>query len=121
MKFSKGDYFNYDGKKVEIVDLLGEGGQGEVYLAKVDNQSFAFKYYKEIPTDDFKFNLKNNIAKGSPSQNFLWPRKYIEFSDKSCGYLMDIRPKNYVSFISYLTGRNPFKNKLTMLFLCPIK
>jgi DNA-binding helix-hairpin-helix protein with protein kinase domain len=31
---------------------------------------------------------------------------------------MDLRPKNYVSFISYLTGKNKFKNKRVMLRWC---
>ena len=38
MKFNKGDYFNHDNKKIEILDVLGEGGQGEVYLVDVLNQ-----------------------------------------------------------------------------------
>jgi len=52
MKFNKGDYFNHDNKKIEILDVLGEGGQGEVYLVDVLNQKLAFKYYKEIPSAD---------------------------------------------------------------------
>lgn len=118
MKFQKGDYFEYNGQKVEILDLLGEGGQGEVYLVKAGNDRLAFKYYKEVPSSDFRYNLKNNIAKGSPSPNFLWPKEFIEFSDDTCGYLMDLRDKDYVSFVSYLTGKNKFKNQRIMLNWC---
>lgn len=118
MKFKKGDYFNYDQDKVEFLDFLGAGGQGEVYLVRYLNQQYAFKYYIEIPSDDFKYNLKNNIQKGSPSSSFLWPKKFIELDDGSCGYLMDLRGKDYVSFISYLTGKNNFKNKRIMLNWC---
>ena len=118
MHFRKGDSFDYNGQNYEILDLLGEGGQGEVYLVKVGNQSLAFKYYKEIPSDDFKYNLKNNILKGSPSPNFLWPKEFIEFTDDTCGYLMDLRQKNFVSFVSYLTGNNKFKNKRILLNWC---
>ena len=118
MKFSKNDYFEYDNKTITILDLLGEGGQGEVYLVEDGTTKKAFKYYKEIPSDDFKYNLRNNISKGSPSENFLWPQDYIEFDDESCGYLMNIRPKSYVSFISYLTGKNQFKNKKVLLNWC---
>ena len=67
MKFAKGDYFEYQGKQVEILDLLGEGGQGEVYLVSYAGQKLAFKYYKDTPSSDFRYNLKNNILKGSPS------------------------------------------------------
>ncbi|MBO6280054.1 MAG: hypothetical protein J6M95_00535 [Bacilli bacterium] len=118
MKFNKNDYFEYNNQQVKILELLGEGGQGEVYLVEYNKQKYAFKYYKEIPSSDFKYNLKNNISKGSPSDSFLWPKEYIEFDDDTCGYLMDLRPKNYVSFVSYLTGTNQFKNKRIMLNWC---
>lgn len=118
MYFSKGDSFTYNNQTYEVIDLLGEGGQGEVYLVKAGNEKLAFKYYKETPSDDFKYNLKNNIAKGAPSQAFLWPKDYIEFTDDTCGYLMDVRSKDYVSFVSYLTGKNRFKNKRILLNWC---
>ena len=118
MRFSKGDYFEFDNKKITILDLLGSGGQGEVYLVDDGEKQYAFKYYIDTPTADFKYNLKNNIIKGSPSNNFLWPKEYIEFDDGSCGYLMDIRPKSYVSFVSYLTGKNQFKSERILLNWC---
>ena len=66
-------------------------------------------------SDDFKYNLKNNILKGAPSSNFLWPKEFIEFDDGDCGYLMDVRSKEYHSFVSYLTGKTRFKNKKMLL------
>lgn len=118
MRFKPKESFDYNGGEVKIVSLLGEGGQGEVYLVDYKKKKYAFKYYKEIPSDDFKYNLKNNITKGSPSSNFLWPKEYIEFDDDSCGYLMDLRPSNYVSFVSYLTGKNSFRNQRILLNWC---
>lgn len=118
MKFKKNDTFDHNGQTVKILDLLGEGGQGEVYLISYRQQQMALKYYKEIPSNDFKYNLKTNIAKGSPSNAFLWPKEFVEFSDGSCGYIMDLRPSNYVSFISYLTGKSHFKNTRILLNWC---
>jgi len=118
MKFSKKDSFQFNGQNVVILDLLGEGGQGEVYLVEKNKTKYAFKFYKEIPENDFKYNLKNNINKGSPSPTFLWPKEYIEFNDGTCGYLMDIRPSNFVSFVSYLTGKNKFINRSVLLNWC---
>ena len=118
MYFKKNDTFELDGKTVKILDLLGEGGQGEVYLVSYEGNKYAFKYYKDIPDSDFRYNLKNNINKGSPSKDFLWPKLFVEFDDNTCGYFMDLRPKNYVSFISYLTGKNKFKDTSTMLKWC---
>ena len=118
MIFSKNTCFQLEDKTIKILDFLGEGGQGEVYLVTDGSKQYAFKYYKYIPSSDFKYNLKNNIAKGSPSKSFLWPLKYIEFDDEHCGYLMDLRPKEYRSFVSYLTGKTQFKNTNMLLKWC---
>ena len=118
MTFSKDDYFDLDGERITILDQLGEGGQGEVYLVDRGGKKYAFKYYKEKPDSDFIYNLKNNITKGAPSDAFLWPLAYIEFDDGHCGYFMDLRPNNYVSFISYLTGANRFKDHITLINWC---
>ncbi len=118
MKFAKGDQFQYDGKTVTILDVLGDGGQGEVYLVDNAGEKLAFKIYKEEVSSDFRYNLKNNIAKGSPSPNFLWPKEFIEFDDGDCGYMMDLRGKEYASFVSYLTGKTRFKSKALMLNWC---
>ena len=118
MKFSKNDYFTYNNKKITILDVLGDGGQGEVYLVSDCQEQLAFKIYKEQMSDDFKYNLKNNILKGAPSSNFLWPKEFIEFDDGDCGYLMDVRSKEYHSFVSYLTGKTRFKSKKMLLNWC---
>ena len=49
MKFSKDESFNLNGKEIKILDLLGEGGQGEVYLVSDGQNQYAFKYYKQTP------------------------------------------------------------------------
>ena len=118
MRLNKNDKFTYDGKEYKIKELLGEGGQGEVYLVNDGSKDYAFKYYLEIPSNDFIYNLKNNIDKGSPSNAFLWPKKYIEFDDSSCGYIMDLRPKNFISFVSFLNGYTKFKNQQTLIRWC---
>ena len=115
MRLNKGLKIEIDNKVYKVVDLLGEGGQGEVYLVNDGAKDYAFKYYINNPDSDFKYNLKNNIKKGSPSDSFLWPKEFVEFDDNSCGYFMDLRPKNYISFISYLNGTTKFKDKQTML------
>ena len=118
MRLEKGSSFEYEGKKFKVLDLLGEGGQGEVYLVNDGMRDYAFKYYFHTPSNDFKYNLKNNIKKGSPSDVFLWPKEYIEFKDRSCGYLMDLRDKNYISFVHYLNGKTKFKDQRTLINWC---
>lgn len=119
MRFKKNDVITVDGTdKVVIEDLLGEGGQGEVYLALCKGNKCALKVYKDEESSDFRYNLKNNIERGAPSDAFLWPRLLLDFDDDRIGYLMDLRPKNYVSFVSYLTGKNSFKDRATLLRWC---
>lgn len=118
MRFNKGDKFKFKNNEIKILDVLGEGGQGEVYLVSDGVSQYAFKYYFDIPEENFKFNLKNNIKKGAPSSSFLWPKEFIEFEDESCGYFMDLRPKNYKSFVSYLNGISTFKDYKTLLNWC---
>ena len=117
MKFKKGQTISSNGKNYKILDLLGAGGQGEVYLALSEGQKYALKVYIDDPDPDFCFNLKNNIDKGSPSKNFIWPRAIVE-GDNYFGYVMDLRPQSYVSFVSYLTGKNKFRDTSTLLTWC---
>ena len=118
MKFSKNEIIKSNGSTMKVLDLLGDGGQGEVYLVDYDHNKYALKIYKDIQYDDFKNNLRSNIEKGSPSDNFLWPKKLVELEDGNFGYLMDLRPNNYSSFVSYLNGKDGFKDRKTMIKWC---
>ena len=118
MIFAKNDVIHLDSGDLTIKDFLGEGGQGEVYLVKQNGKKLAFKVYKEIESDDFRYNLKNNIERGAPSSQFLWSQKLIDFDDGTIGYLMDLRDENFLSFVSYLTGKNKFSSKQTLIKWC---
>ena len=118
MKFNKCDSFNFNNKTYKVLDKLGEGGQGIVYLVNDGSNNYALKVYIDEQLSDFVYNLKNNIVKGSPSRDFLWPKHFIEFNDGSCGYIMDVRPKNYCSFVSFLTGKTRFSSYRTLLDWC---
>lgn len=119
MRFKKKDEITIDtNEKIIVEDLLGEGGQGEVYLVNYAGRKCALKVYKDVETADFRFNLKNNIERGAPSDDFLWPKLLLDFDDGHIGYLMELRPTNFVSFVSYLTGKNPFKSRSILLKWC---
>ena len=119
MRFKKGETIQVDDvDKIVVKDLLGEGGQGEVYLVDYKGDEYALKVYKDVESSNFRYNLKNNIAKGSPSDSFLWPKLLLDFDDGKIGYLMCLRPKRFVSFVSYLTGKNQFANQKVMLKWC---
>ncbi len=119
MLLNKGSRIEIEGENPIVVkNLLGEGGQGEVYLVSDGNKDFALKVYKDFVSEDFRYNLKNNIERGVPSADFLWPLELLDFSDGHVGYLMDLRPKNYVSFVSYLIGKKPFRSREVLLHWC---
>ena len=119
MRFRKNDTITLnETEKIIVKDFLGDGGQGEVYLVEYNGGRYALKAYKNEESSDFRYNLKNNIERGAPSDDFLWPKLLLDFDDGKIGYLMDLRPKNYVSFVSYLTGTNKFKSRQVMLKWC---
>ena len=60
------------GNKYTVVNLLGAGGQGEVYDVECDGKHYALKwYFKGSATERQKKILESIIAKGSPDDSFL--------------------------------------------------
>lgn len=98
------------GNKYKVVNLLGAGGQGEVYDVECDGKHFALKwYFKGSATSRQKKILETIIAKGSPDESFLWPMELIVPSQSEVfGYIMPLRPKNYKSIVDLMKNRvNP--------------
>lgn len=106
-----------DGRKAVVTQVLGDGAQGEVYLAKVGSQDYALKMYKKQPSATFIANLESNIQAGSPSPAFLWPLALTE-ERKQVGYLMDLIPRHFQSFISMINGQAPFNSLRSQLNWC---
>lgn len=101
------------GDDLEIIQKLGEGGQGIVYKVKWNNRELALKwYFGEKIKDKVRFyeNIRNNIKKGSPTENFLWPLELTEESDGSFGYLMELRPLEYKDFSKFLLAKERFSS-----------
>lgn len=115
MEFQKGDAVTAGNKKYVVKELLGEGGQGAVYRVSDGQKSYAMKIYAKPASPDFCSNLQNNIERGSPSPSFLWPQTFLDLGGGQIGYLMDLRPKNYVSFVSYLNGKAGFRDLATKI------
>ena len=96
--------------------LLGKGGQGAVYKVK-DKQSgkcYALKTYLKHMSKDFMDNLRKNIINGAPNDSFLWPLGCSETIGSKCdkqGYMMELYPSSYSSFIKIIKGKAQFPNK----------
>lgn len=98
------------GNKYKVVNLLGAGGQGEVYDVECDGKHYALKwYFKGSATTRQKKLLEESIAKGAPDSSFLWPMELIVPAQGTLfGYIMPLRPKNYKSIVDLMKKRvNP--------------
>lgn len=94
------------GGKCKVLKLIGGGGQGNVYLVEFNSTNWALKWYditKMKRPKEFRKNIQNNINDGPPSNKFLWP-KYLtkDMPDGTFGYLMDLKPDNFDSFVDIL-------------------
>ena len=119
-------------KTVKILEELGAGGQGTVFKVDYGGQLKALKWYHDRAFDvlvntgnpsasirervvdthasaekkkQFRENLKNNIKHGAPSDAFLWPQDITEETHGSFGYIMDLRPPEYIELSKLLLGR----------------
>jgi len=101
-----------DGRRIlgtaYVRSLLGEGGQGWVYKATYDGRMYALKWLKgPLHPQEFRRNLENNIRDGAPGRRgtFLWPLYMVTSRrNPSFGYLMELRPTDYVEFDDIYNG-----------------
>lgn len=97
-----------NGAEAQIVSVFGSGGQGTVYRVSYQGLDYALKWYHngvfKGKDQDFYQNLENNIRKGAPTKNFLWPLGITEYQDGSFGYLMDLRPSGYSELTEFFVS-----------------
>lgn len=113
-QFEKGQLLKTaSGLELEIIEKIGEGGQGIVYKAEYNGKQYALKWYFANKLHDrikFYKNIQNNIKKGAPTSSFLWPLEITEYYDDSFGYLMDLRPEEYKDFSNFLLAKVKFSS-----------
>ena len=96
------------GIDIVIDKKLGEGGQGYVYKIDYGGQPKALKIYKPGKMKDpkaFYKNLKNNVSKGAPNASFLWPTDMLKWDGHTFGYIMDLRPSEYVELVDFMNAK----------------
>lgn len=107
------------GSEVKVEKFLAEGGQGGVYVALYKGQKKAFKWYKKDGLgnnpDAFYDNIKQNVMRGAPSAEFLWPEDITEWKDGTFGYIMDLRPEGYYEVTEYMLRHVRFLSFRTVI------
>lgn len=102
------------GGNVKVEKFLAEGGQGGVYVADYNGQKKALKWYKKgslgANPNAFYENIKQNVMRGTPSPEFLWPLDITEWADGTFGYIMDLRPEGYYEVTEYMLCHVRFKS-----------
>lgn len=99
------------GQKLKILKLLGEGGQGSVYLIEYNGSQKALKWYKKTGLTSnpgtFYESIKRKAIAGSPMDGtdhdiFLWPLDITEWEDDTFGYIMELRPAGYYDLTEFM-------------------
>lgn len=96
------------GSAWRVNELLGQGGQGSVYLIRAvdgSQRQLALKWY--APSKVMRAQreaIGALVQRGSPSSAFLWPIDIVD-QDDSFGYAMALRPPGFVGLGDLLRGR----------------
>lgn len=95
------------GMTCNIGELLGAGGQGEVYKAELGGEAVAVKwFFPHMATPEQRASMELLVRKGPPSEHFLYPLE-ITFAAgvEGFGYVMPIRPKRFKNIVDLMTRR----------------
>ena len=93
-----------------VEGLLGGGGQGEVYRARLGSspgEGVALKWYlPHAATAQQRTTIEALIARGAPSPRFLWPQDLVTSPATSgCGYLMPLRAPRFKGIVDLMKRR----------------
>ncbi|MCX4392948.1 MULTISPECIES: protein kinase [unclassified Streptomyces] len=85
-----------DGEEIQVIQMLGAGGQGEVYRVDSPHGERALKwYYPSCATPEQKSIVEDLVARDFDDDRFLWPTAFVPSRPEAFGYLMDLRPDRF--------------------------
>jgi eukaryotic-like serine/threonine-protein kinase len=87
--------------------LLGAGGQGEVYKARLGGEAVALKwFFPQMATPEQRQAIDMLVKKGPPSEHFLWPLELASDPQvQGFGYVMQLRPSRFKNIVDLMTRR----------------
>ncbi|HEX9963314.1 MAG TPA: hypothetical protein VGB00_20450 [Pyrinomonadaceae bacterium] len=95
------------GMTCTIGELLGAGGQGEVYKAELGGEAVAVKwFFPHMATPEQRASMELLVRKGPPSEHFLYPLEITTAAGVAgFGYVMPLRPKRFKNIVDLMTRR----------------
>lgn len=99
-----------DGRRAQVHQKLGSGGQGSVFMIDLDGEKKALKWYDKAPSERFITNLQKNIKDGPPSDIFLWPEAMTRRFADGVGYIMPLCPDGYHEFSKFRLAKVRFSS-----------
>jgi serine/threonine protein kinase len=107
--FRPGDtvWLEMAGERCEIRELIGSGGQGEVYRGSFQGRDCALKwYFPQHATPERRAGIDRLLKKGAPSDSFLWPCDLaLKPELPSFGYVTPLRAARFRSLGELLSRR----------------
>ncbi|MFT4977153.1 MAG: DNA-binding helix-hairpin-helix protein with protein kinase domain [Myxococcota bacterium] len=103
-----------DGLVVEVLELIGSGGQGEVYRVHVEGHPYALKWYhhpatdaQRVVADEQRQALTGYLLNNAPPDSrFLWPLAFVDEPEgRTYGYLMEMLPARFQGLESLVLGQ----------------
>ena len=90
-----------------VQELLGEGGQAEVYRARIGTFDYALKWYRpEYLHADRRLwdRLREAVNTGSPTDQYLWPFDLASLPGSAAygGYVMPLKPTHFISLVDLI-------------------
>lgn len=112
----QGTTLNVGNEQLTVGDMLGEGGEGQVYAIHngAGDPVYALKwYFTHTAVEQRRHSLVDLVERGAPHSRFLWPLGLIDPSagrdeaNPNFGYLMRMRPAGFVSLAKLLALEVP--------------
>lgn len=87
--------------------LLGAGGQGEVYKARLGGEAVALKwFFPQMASPEQRQAIEMLVRKGAPSEHFLWPLELATDPQvQGFGYVMQLRPPRFKNIVDLMKRR----------------
>lgn len=95
------------GRTCRILEFLDAGSQGAIYEAELDGRSCALKWYHPyIASDtDLRARIVRAVERGAPDSRFLWPMAVAADAQGGFGYVMSLRPPEYIKLARLFSPR----------------